>query len=165
MKRVNYTIKYRRRRQFKTDYIRRRKLLSSGRLRLVIRTTLNNIYAQIVRYNPKGDEVLVSAKTKDLEKLGWSFGKSNTPAAYLLGVMIAKKSLKQKINDVIVDTGRVSPIKGSKIYGCIKGAIDGGLKISCPPEKMPSEERISGKHASSKMPELFSQVKSKIMGM
>lgn len=181
MKNVRYTVSERRRRTFKTDYRKRLKLLASKKLRLVIRLTLNNVYAQIIKSDAKGDEILVSVKSKDLDALGWKFGKGNIPAAYLVGLLAAKKAAKQKISDVTVDAGISSPVKGSKIYGCIKGAIDGGLKLTCPAEKFPSEDRISGKHISNyaskspnkfsktknaeEMPELFKQVKSKIMAI
>ncbi len=179
MKNVRYTVIERRRRKLKTDYKKRLKLLASRKSRLVIRPTLNNFYVQITGYDQKGDKILASVKSKDLEAFGWKFSKSNTPAAYLLGLLIAKKAIKQKIAEVTVDAGMSSPIRGSKIYGCIKGAIDGGLKIVCPAEKFPSDDRISGKHISTyaskspnkfsktknaeELPEIFKQVKSKIL--
>lgn len=181
MKNIRYVVKHRRRREFKTNYKKRKKMLSSEKLRMVVRVTLNNIYAQIIQYAPNGDRILLNVKSKDLEKFDWKLGKSNIPTAYLVGLLTAKKTGKQKISEVIVDTGIVSPTKGSKIYSCMKGAIDGGLKIKCTEEKFPSEERISGKHISDyaskkpenfsktpdagKMHEIFHQVKNKIMAL
>ena len=32
------------------------------------------------------------------------------------------------------------------MFAVIKGAIEAGLKINCPKEVLPSDERVSGKH-------------------
>lgn len=129
----------------KTDYRKRLKLLTSKKLRLVVRKSLKHIRAQIVEFDPKGDKILVSTTTQDLKKLGWD-ASNNLTSAYLLGLLIGKKALKKKIDSLILDTGLQMNVKGSKIYAVLKGALDAGLSIPHSPEILPNEDRISGKH-------------------
>ena len=60
----NYRVKLRRRREGKTDYQARKALVSSGRPRLVTRTTLKNINVQIIIAKLHGDEVLAAANSR-----------------------------------------------------------------------------------------------------
>lgn len=142
----NYTIAYRRKRNKKTNYRTRLKLLISRKPRLVIRKTLKKLTAQIIEYSATGDRVIVSASTTELKELGWHGAMSNTPSSYLLGMLIAKKALNKNINDCITDIGLHPSTKGSRIYAVIKGAIDTGLKVPCNKEVLPNEERIRGQH-------------------
>jgi len=58
-KNSRYCAPFRRRQEGKTDYRAREAFLLSGKPRLVARSSLNNMVAQIVVAKPKGDEVLV----------------------------------------------------------------------------------------------------------
>lgn len=140
------TIPYRRKREGKTNYKKRLNLLKSALPRLVVRKSLTGMTAQIVKYQPIGDNVLVSANSRELAKYGWKTACSNTPAAYLVGFLLAQKAKKAKITEVVVDAGLYKPIRGSKIYAVIKGAVDNGLEMPHDEDVMPSEERIKGKH-------------------
>ena len=121
-------------------------MLLSNKLRLVIRPSLKNITAQIIEYHPKGDQVVVSTSTRELEKLGWKFNTGNVPSAYLAGLAVAKKAIKAGIKEAILDIGLRKPVKGSRVFACLKGAVDGGLEIPHSKEILPSEERIKGEH-------------------
>ena len=121
-------ISYRRKREGKTDYKKRLKLLKSKKLRLVVRKTNKHIIAQIVQYTPDGDRIVIGLSSKSLEKLGWNFGEKNIPAAYLTGLLIGKKALDAKKQEAILDLGLQTPIHGSKIFAVAKGAQDAGLK-------------------------------------
>lgn len=68
---ARYCTKFRRRREGKTDYKARKALIVSGRPRLVTRASINNVIAQVIVAKPKGDEVLVSAHSRELGKFGW----------------------------------------------------------------------------------------------
>jgi len=138
-------IAYRRKREGKTNYKKRLKLLLSKKPRLVIKKSLNNLTAQIIEFNPKGDKVLIGVSTKTLEKLGWKAHRGNITSAYLLGFLIGKKS---KVKEAIVDLGLQLSKNKTALYAVVKGAIDAGMKIPCSEEIFPSEERISGKHIS-----------------
>ncbi len=140
------TVPYRRKREGKTDYRRRLKLLLSHKPRLVIRKSLDNVLVQIVEYDEKGDKVVVSAHSNELKKLGWKFGKGNLPAAYLTGLLAGSKAKKKKINEAILDLGLQTSVKGSRIYACLKGVIDAGIEVPHNAEVLPSNDRVSGKH-------------------
>lgn len=59
-----YKVPFRRRREGKTNYYRRRELLKSGRLRFVFRPTLSNAVAQFVKAELQGDRILASAVSR-----------------------------------------------------------------------------------------------------
>ena len=139
-------IKFRRRREGKTDYRKRLRLLLVSKPRLIVRKTSKNIILQIAEYTPKGDKILASAHTNELEKLGWKYSRNNTSAAYLAGLILGTKAKKNKINDSIVDMGLHPSIKGSTIYAAIKGVVDGGVSIPLKEDILPDASRISGKH-------------------
>ncbi|BFI73340.1 50S ribosomal protein L18 [Nanoarchaeota archaeon] len=142
-----YVVKYRRRRENKTDYRKRLKLLKSGKPRLVVRRFLNNIQAQIIEYNEKGDKTLLTIHSKVLEKkYGWKGHRGNLPTAYLVGLLIGLEAKKKGINEVILDIGRYSSTKGNSLYAVLKGVIDAGLNIPYNEEILPDENRIKGEH-------------------
>lgn len=141
------TVMYRRKRESKTDYGKRLKLLLSRQPRLVVRFTNQKIIAQIVTFTAAGDKVHVATDSSALKKLGWSFSLKNIPAAYLTGMLIAKMALKKGQKLAILDTGFKTPLKKGKVTAFIKGVVDGGLNLPHGDEKMfPDEARISGKH-------------------
>ena len=135
----------RRRKDNKTDYRARLAMLKSGKPRLVVRKTGRYINANIVTFEGNGDKVLKSCSSRELEGYGWKASKKNTSAAYLTGLLLAKKSGKQ---DVIVDIGLHNSTKGNRIYALVKGASDGGISVSVG-DLVPTEDRIKGSHVSS----------------
>lgn len=143
---ARYRVSFRRRRVGKTDYRRRLRYLLSQLPRLVVRKSLNNILVQLIRYSPQGDEVLVSAHSKELRKYGWRGGKANTSAAYLVGMLCSKRALKKKYKKAILDLGFQAPTKGAKIFAALKGALDAGLDIPHSTDLIPHESRIRGEH-------------------
>ena len=164
-----FKMPFRRRREGKTNYKKRLKLLLSKKPRLVVRKSLKYIRAQIVEFDKKGDKTLVSAFSKELKKLGWKYACDNLPAAYLTGLLIGKRALEKGISEAILDMGLYPSTKGSRIYACVKGALDAGLKIPCSEEVLPSEERIKGMHIANylekfkDLPEEFERIKEKIL--
>ena len=135
---------FRRKREGKTDYKKRLRLLSSSKPRLTIRFSLKNILIQIVNYNEKGDIILTSSSSKDLEKLGWKAGRNNLPASYLTGYLIGKKAIKMDIKEVIPDIGFKHSMKSGRLYSAIKGVLDAGVKVPCSEEILPKDELIKG---------------------
>lgn len=141
-----YTVYYRRKREGKTNYKKRIKLLLSNKPRMIVRKSLLSTYAQIGKFDVKGDKIIASSSVWELKKKhGWKHG-NNVPAAYLTGLLLGRKALKAGIKEAILDTGFHTSTKGSKIYACLKGAVDAGLKIPHNQEILPSEERLMGKH-------------------
>jgi len=139
-------MKLKRRQNGKTDYNRRLSLLRSKTPRLVVRKRANTIIAQVVAYDSKGDRVLASAFSKELEKLGWPHSKKNIPAAYLTGLLCGKKASERQIKKAVLDVGLKTPEHGTRTYAVLKGAVDGGLEVACNESAFPTEERIKGKH-------------------
>ena len=139
-------VPYKRKRQGKTNYKKRPRLLLAGKPRLVIRITNKKIITQIINFKTTGDNILVGIDSSTLKKYGWNFSCKNLPAAYLTGYLIGKKALQKDIKDALFDLGFRSPIKGNRTYACLKGALDAGLNIPHSKEIFPTEERISGKH-------------------
>jgi len=145
-----YKVKYRRRREGKTNYYKRYRMVLSKRLRLVARKTLRYIIAQIIKFNPKGDIVLTSAHSIELKKkYGWKAATDNTPAAYLTGLLVGLRAKAKGIEEVILDIGLHRAVKGARVFAVLKGALDAGLKIPHSPEILPSEDRIRGEHIAS----------------
>ena len=160
-----YSVKPRRRREGKTDYRKRLKLLRSGKVRMVVRKSLKNTLIQFVEYKESGDNILVSANSNELvNKYNWKFSKSTTPAAYLTGLLAGKRAKEKGIDECVLDIGRHPPVTGSKIFASIKGIIDAGVECTYNEEKIPSEDRIMGKHLDKEIMPTVNDIKSKITG-
>lgn len=143
-----YKLAFRRRREGKTDYRARLKLISLEKSRLVVRLTNNHTIVQIIDVAQDGDETLVSAHSKELQKMGWLGSGKNTSAAYLTGFLCAKKALEAGIDEAVLDIGLKSSIKGAKIYAALKGAVDAGLYVPHNESILPADERIRGEHVA-----------------
>ncbi|MEM4239689.1 MAG: 50S ribosomal protein L18 [Candidatus Woesearchaeota archaeon] len=141
-----YAVPYRRKRIGKTDYKTRLKLLKCGKMRLVIRRSLKNIWLQVVEFSPKGDKILVSAHSRELRKLGWKVNLGNLPAAYLCGLLLGKKAKAKKITSATLDIGLSVSVKGAIWYAALKGVVDSGISVPHAKEILPDEKRIRGEH-------------------
>lgn len=137
-------VQYRRKREGKTNYRKRLRLLISKEPRLVIRKSSKNILIQLVNHEPAADRVVFTAHSNELKKLGWSFGTGNIPAAYLTGYLAGKKSIVKGYTACIVDIGLQS--KGARLFAAVKGAIDAGMRINLDEEIVPASDRIKGAH-------------------
>jgi large subunit ribosomal protein L18 len=140
------TIPHRRKREGKTSYKRRLALLKSGQSRLIIRKSLNTITTQIINYSPDGDRVVVTATSKDLQKMGWKMHTANIPSAYLTGLLLGVRAKKSNISKGVLDLGLQTPRMKGKLFAVIKGALDAGMDLNCGEEAFPDENRITGKH-------------------
>ncbi|MGV8162938.1 MAG: 50S ribosomal protein L18 [Candidatus Nanoarchaeia archaeon] len=143
---TRFTVRYRRKREGRTNYRKRLELLKGRIDRLIVRRTNTQIVLQVVRYAEDGDKVLVTLQSNELAKKGWKHSCKNIPAAYLAGMLIALKAKEKGINKVIPDLGLQTPLKGSKLFAVIKGAKDNGLEMNANEEIFPPQERISGAH-------------------
>lgn len=146
-KNARYCVPFRRRKEGKTDYKARKALLLSGKPRLVARSSLNNVLAQVVVAKPGGDEVLVSAQSRELaRKYGWKAPRGNLPAAYLTGFLCGLKAKSKGIEEAILDIGLYPPTKGARIFAVLKGVLDAKVDVPHSEEKLPDEKRIKGEH-------------------
>lgn len=139
-------IEYRRKREGKTDYQKRIKLLRSRKPRLVVRPSLKNVRAQIIQAEIEGDQTLASAFSKELPNFGWKGQTSNTPSAYLVGLLCGFRAKKTGIEECILDIDRYVPVSQAKIFAVLKGALDAGVTIPHEENVVPSEERVQGQH-------------------
>jgi len=154
----------RRRREHKTDYLKRIKLLKKGAPRIVFRKTNKYLIAQYVRSKQAQDKVEVGVNSKQLIKYGWpkelEGSLKSTPASYLTGLLIGKKIINKKLTMPIVDFGMIRTLHKTKVYGFLKGLIEIGIKIKCKEEAFPDEKRIRGEYMKNKIQ--FDEIKSNI---
>jgi large subunit ribosomal protein L5e len=102
-----FQVKYRRRREGKTDYYARKRLVTqdknkynSPRYRLVVRFSNKDVIAQIVYAKITGDFVLTAAYSHELPRYGMPVGLTNYAAAYATGLLLARRVLtKLKLGD------------------------------------------------------------------
>jgi len=173
-----YQTKYRRRREGKTDYYARKRLVTqaknkynSPKYRLVVRITNKDIITQIVYAKLQGDFVLAAAYAHELPRYGIKHGLTNWSAAYATGLLLARRVLqklglddKYEGNDNVdgskyiveplddgprpftafLDVGLRRTTTGSRVFGALKGAADGGLNVPH------GEGRFPGYDSSSK---------------
>ena len=165
-----YQVKYRRRREGKTDYLARKRLVvqdknkyGSPKYRLVVRCTNKDVICQIMHSKIVGDVCLCAAYSHELSKYGIEVGLTNYAAAYATGLLCARRLL-QKLgldeqyegNDdpdgehflvehedgprpftCVLDVGLIRTTTGAKVFGALKGAVDGGLNIPHSDKRFP----------------------------
>lgn len=141
-----YKVKFRRRREGKTNYYRRYIYVKSKVDRFVVRLTNKYIIVSIMRFNPVGDQTLVMAHSIELvKKFGWKGDTNNTSAAYLTGLLAGIRAKNLELRKLAADIGLFTPSKGARVFYAIKGAIDVGLNIPLGDVGI-DENRIYGKH-------------------
>jgi large subunit ribosomal protein L5e len=158
-----FTTKLRRRREGKTDYKARRRLViqdrnkyNSPKYRLVVRVTNTNVICQIVAAKMVGDQTMAAAYSSELPLFGCKSGLTNYAACYATGLLLSRRLLTKlglekkyagvketdgKVFEVkdsedgprafkaVLDIGLARTTTGARIFGCLKGAVDGGLNI------------------------------------
>ncbi|KAL5265158.1 hypothetical protein ACHWQZ_G006041 [Mnemiopsis leidyi] len=196
-----YQVKYRRRREGKTDYYARKRLIiqnknkyNTPKYRLVVRFTNKVIIAQVAYATIEGDKIVCDARSSELPRYGIKTGLTNYPASYAVGLLLARR-LNQKygldetytgVEEVdgeeyyvekegergafycVLDTGLSRTSSGARIFGVLKGAVDGGLDIPHSSKRFPGyntetdennaaahRARILGEHISSYMQTLL----------
>lgn len=99
---MRFQTKFRRRRQGKTDYYARKRLVqqdknkyNTPKYRLVVRITSTRVIAQVVFATIQGDKVFSQADSNELRKFGLSAGLSNYSSAYATGLLVARRLLKK----------------------------------------------------------------------
>ena len=160
-----YHVKPRRQREGKTNYRKRLKLLKSSKTRMVVRKSIKNTQVQFVEYHESGDKIIANAISKELVKLyKWKYSTSTTPAAYLTGILAGRRAKDKGIKECVLDIGNYPPVTGSKIFASLKGVVDAGLECPHVKEKIPNEDRITGKHLDKNIMNAVEDIKNKIMG-
>lgn len=154
-----YQVPFRRRRECKTDYQQRTKLIAQDKnkyntpkYRFVVRFTNRDVVCQIFSSDLTHDECIASAYSHELKRFGLNVGLKNYAAAYCTGLLLARRVLKKfemedsaQCEDVngefflteadsgafkaYLDLGLARATTGANIFGALKGAVDGGLHI------------------------------------
>jgi large subunit ribosomal protein L18 len=141
-----YTVPMRRRREARTDYHQRLRLLKSGKPRLVARTSNKHVRAQLIITGPQGDRTLAAARSDDLADYGWEAPTGNLPAAYLTGALAGRRAIDADVETAVLDIGLHSPTPGGKVFAVQEGAIDAGIDIPHNDDVLANWSRTRGEH-------------------
>jgi len=171
-----FQVKYRRRREGKTDYQARRRLTiqdknkyNSTKYRLCVRITNKAVICQIIQPKIIGDHCLTVAYSSELPRYGIEVGLTNYAACYATGLLCARRMLTkmelagdyegqtepdgEMLEDMgethgekrpftcVLDVGLVRTSTGSRVFGALKGAVDGGLNIPHSEKRFPGYDR------------------------
>jgi large subunit ribosomal protein L5e len=103
-----YQTKYRRRREYKTDYFARRRMViqdknkyDTKKYRFVVRRTNSKVVCQVVCSTIKGDKIMCQALSTELSKFGLEKGLTNYSASYCTGLLCARRLLKNLKMDTL----------------------------------------------------------------
>jgi len=95
-----YQVKYRRRREGKTDFYARKRLITqdknkynSPKYRFVVRVSNKEITCQVAHAKIEGDVVVAAAYSHELKRYGMPVGLNNYAAAYATGLLLARRLL------------------------------------------------------------------------
>jgi len=149
----------RRRRQCKTDYGARRKLVKTPKnkytvvkYRLVVRQTCSKVIVQFISTNLDGDKVLAQANSTELSRYGIKTGLKNQAAHYACGLLAGRRFLahfgvqdsftandtfkgpNEQMTDrasleAVLDIGIITVTRGRKVFSAMKGALDAGVNV------------------------------------
>merc|ERR1711908_271144 len=139
-----YQVKYRRRREGKTDYYARKRLVAqdknkynSPKYRFVVRFTNKDIICQVMSSKIAGDVCHTAAYAHELPRYGLSVGLTNYSAAYCVGLLCARRLLKKyNLDDKFEGTDEVTAeFEDCYVHGededgpnAFKALLDVGLK-------------------------------------
>jgi len=166
-----YQVKFKRRREGKTDYFARKRLIAQDKnkyntpkYRLVVRFSNRDITCQVIYSRIEGDKVLCAAYSHELPQYGVKVGLTNYAAAYCTGLLLARRLLSQLGLDKLyvgttevtgeefnveavedgpgafrcyLDVGLMRTSTGARVFGAMKGAVDGGLNIPHSTKRFP----------------------------
>ena len=153
----------RRRKENKTDYLKRIKLLRGGPKRIVFRKTDKYILSQLIQSKEAKDSVEKAASSKELLKHGWPENLKGSlkslPASYFTGFLLGKKISSTKFEKTILDTGMIRKVPKSRFFAFLKGLKDSGIEIKCDEKHFPSIDRIKGKHLKEDFSGMFEKIK------
>jgi large subunit ribosomal protein L5e len=128
---------------------------NTPKYRFVVRFTNKDIVAQIISASITGDMVMAAAYSHELPRYGLEVGLTNYAAAYCTGLLLARRVLKLRELDqeyegnveatgedysvepaderrpfrALLDVGLIRTTTGNRVFGALKGALDGGLDI------------------------------------
>ncbi|KAF0042534.1 hypothetical protein F2P81_006066 [Scophthalmus maximus] len=172
-----YQVKFRRRREGKTDFFARKRLViqdknkyNTPKYRMIVRFSNRDIVCQIAYAKIEGDMIVCAAYSHELPKYGITVGLTNYAAAYCTGLLVARRLLNKFGLDKVyegqvevtgdefnvesvdgqpgaftcyLDAGLARTTTGNKVFGALKGAVDGGLSIPHSTKRFPGYDAES----------------------
>jgi large subunit ribosomal protein L18 len=156
-----YVPVYRRRREGVTDYRARKKIITSSVPLLAVRVSSKNVSAQFIKPKAVGDEVVSSAHSRNLKKLGWKGSTKSVPACYLLGLLAGQRAKAKGVEKAYLYNGLAAFVNGSRVAALVKGVKDAGVEVPMSDEVAPSEDRITGKTTAEYAKSLLAEDKEK----
>merc|ERR1712142_571975 len=129
---------------------------NTPKYRLIVRFTNKDVIAQVAYARLEGDHVICAAYSHELPRYGVKVGLTNYAAAYCTGLLLARRLLTklnlhetyegqtevdgdeynvESVDDgpaafrCYLDTGLNRTSTGARVFGALKGAVDGGLDI------------------------------------
>lgn len=172
-----YQVKFKRRREGKTDYYARKRLTvqdknkyNTPKYRLIVRLSNRDITCQVAYSRIEGDKIVCAAYSHELPRYGVKVGLTNYAAAYCTGLLLARRLLKKLGLDTLypgqtdvngeeynvealdegpgafrcyLDVGLNRTTTGARVFGAMKGAVDGGLNIPHSTKRFPGYDAES----------------------
>ncbi|MGD0249937.1 MAG: 50S ribosomal protein L18 [Thermoplasmata archaeon] len=158
-----YRVHFRRRREGRTDYRVRLRLLKSGMPRAVVRLSDRRVRVAIVSFDPVGDRVLASAESGELGGIAFPPSSlASTPAAYLTAYLAGLRAKSAGADEAILDAGLRHPTVGGRLAAALKGLLDAGVDIPHGEKGFPTADRLNGKHLPKPLPQPLESYKLKL---
>jgi large subunit ribosomal protein L5e len=137
---------------------------NTPKYRMIVRFSNKDITCQIAYARLEGDVVVCAAYSHELPRYGIKVGLTNYAAAYSTGLLLARRLLKKlnldsiyegqkdvngeyycvecvdgqpKAFRAVLDIGLYRTTTGARIFGALKGAVDGGLDIPHSEKRFP----------------------------
>lgn len=161
-----YRVAFRRRREGRTDYRYRLKLLRSGVPRAVVRFSSGRVIVTVTGFDPSGDRVLAAAESPELSRVGFPDASlASTPASYLTGYLAGLRAKAAGATEAVLDAGLKRPANGGRLLSALKGLLDAGVEIPHGEGAFPSADRLNGKHLPTPLPQPLEMYRSKLPGV
>lgn len=146
-------VPFRRRRDGQTDYQARTRLVLSEDPRMVVRVTNRQVIIQLVEAGMEGDRTLVAAYSPELREYGYTGSTANTPAAYLTGMLFARKAAAGGYTRAVLDIGLHRATTGARVFAALRGAVEAGMEIPHGESILPDDDRVTGAHIAAHDPD------------
>jgi large subunit ribosomal protein L5e len=167
---------------------------NTPKYRMIVRFTNKDIICQVAYARIEGDVIVCAAYAHELPRYGVKVGLTNYAAAYCTGLLLARRLLQKFNLDTIyagnqeingdeymvegedgqpapfrcyLDVGLARTTTGARLFGAMKGAVDGGLEIPHSSKRFPGydaeskefnaevhRDHIFGKHVADYMRQL-----------
>lgn len=143
---------------------------NTPKYRFVVRFTNKDIICQVAYAKIEGDVIICAAYSHELPRYGVKVGLTNYSAAYCTGLLLARRLLtKLNLHEIytgveevdgdeynvesvegspgafraFLDVGLARTTTGARVFGALKGAVDGGMDIPHSTKRFPGYDSES----------------------